>query len=61
MSWERMKDIQQKGILGGILHERLAKTEEALALVNREKLNIFQPMTLERLGGRRNCHFLNGC
>jgi len=51
MSWERMKDIQQKGILGGILHERLAKTEEeALALVNRGEIKYFSANDFGAIG-----------
>lgn len=42
MDWERMKDIQQKGILGGILHERLAGTEdEALKLIESGEIKYF--------------------
>jgi hypothetical protein len=42
IEWERMCDTQKNGILGGVIHEKLAKTrEEALALVEKGEVEIF--------------------
>ena len=41
ISWERMSLVQKNGILGGIMHEKLAKSkEEALALVEAGRIDI---------------------
>ena len=42
IEWDRMCDTQKNGVLGGVLHEKLAKTKEAaLALVQKGEIEIY--------------------
>jgi len=51
INWKQMSNIQKKGIIGGILHEKIAKDEkEAFALINKKEIEIMSANDLGVVG-----------
>jgi len=51
ISWENMSNIQKRGIIGGVLHEKIAKTErEALDLISKNEIQIMSANDLGVVG-----------
>lgn len=51
ISWENMSKVQKKGIVGAVLHEKIAKDEnEALVLINKNKIKIMSANDLGVVG-----------